>query len=188
MTPIMSDQDVNDLLAFFAESLKTILGDQLLGLYLTGSLTYGDLTVEAMISIFLPYSTRFCPARTSTGSNGCMPTLPAVIRCGQSGSRVHMSPRRCWAACTPQGHRGRTSTKGGFGIRILYMAMSGSSTFMRSTNAEFPWSVLIQKSLSVQLISVMSERPQKEICLRSGNRSYGISSFLRTATTKRTPF
>ena len=42
MTPIMSDQDVNDLLAFFAESLKTILGDQLLGLYLTGSLTYGD--------------------------------------------------------------------------------------------------------------------------------------------------
>ena len=39
---IISDQDVNDLLAFFAESLKAFLGDQLFGLYLTGSLTYGD--------------------------------------------------------------------------------------------------------------------------------------------------
>jgi predicted nucleotidyltransferase len=37
----MSNQDVNDLLAFLAESLKAILGDQLFGLYLTGSLTYG---------------------------------------------------------------------------------------------------------------------------------------------------
>jgi hypothetical protein len=38
----MSDQDVNDLLAFFAKSLKAILGEQLFGLYLTGSLTYDD--------------------------------------------------------------------------------------------------------------------------------------------------
>lgn len=34
--------DVNDLLAMLAADLNDLLGDQLVGIYLTGSLTYGD--------------------------------------------------------------------------------------------------------------------------------------------------
>jgi hypothetical protein len=34
--------DVNDILAMVSENLKEIFGDQLVGVYLTGSLTYGD--------------------------------------------------------------------------------------------------------------------------------------------------
>lgn len=34
--------DINDLLVLLSESLKEILGNQLVGLYLTGSLSYGD--------------------------------------------------------------------------------------------------------------------------------------------------
>jgi hypothetical protein len=39
---ITAYQDVNNVLALLAESLTEILADQLVGLYLTGSLTYGD--------------------------------------------------------------------------------------------------------------------------------------------------
>jgi predicted nucleotidyltransferase len=39
MTPY---KDINSLLLLLAESLQEILSEQLLGLYLTGSLTYGD--------------------------------------------------------------------------------------------------------------------------------------------------
>jgi hypothetical protein len=35
-------QDINDILTMLSEGLKDILGDQLIGVYLTGSLTYGD--------------------------------------------------------------------------------------------------------------------------------------------------
>lgn len=35
-------QDVNDILALLAQGLTKVFGDQLIGLLLTGSLTYGD--------------------------------------------------------------------------------------------------------------------------------------------------
>lgn len=35
-------RDVNDILAMLSEGLENILGDMLIGVYLTGSLTYGD--------------------------------------------------------------------------------------------------------------------------------------------------
>ena len=35
-------RDINDILVWLARGLEDILGDQLIGLYLTGSLTYGD--------------------------------------------------------------------------------------------------------------------------------------------------
>ena len=34
--------DINDLLSFWLEGVKTALGDKVIGAYLTGSLTYGD--------------------------------------------------------------------------------------------------------------------------------------------------
>lgn len=39
-------QDINDLLAGWTESVKNILGENVVGLYLSGSLTYGDFLPE----------------------------------------------------------------------------------------------------------------------------------------------
>jgi len=39
-------QDINDVIVLFLEELKKYLGDNLMGLYLTGSLSYGDFVRE----------------------------------------------------------------------------------------------------------------------------------------------
>lgn len=39
-------QDINDLLADWTESVKNVLGENVVGLYLSGSLTYGDFVPE----------------------------------------------------------------------------------------------------------------------------------------------
>jgi predicted nucleotidyltransferase len=50
---LTAHQDVNDLLVLFTERLSSLLGDQLVGLYLTGSLTYGDFDPESSDIDFL---------------------------------------------------------------------------------------------------------------------------------------
>lgn len=43
---LTSYQDINDLIIFFSEKLKSILNDNLLGFYLTGSLSYNDFVLN----------------------------------------------------------------------------------------------------------------------------------------------
>src|SRR3990167_7541115 len=51
-------QDVNHVLILLSDNLEKILGDQLVGLYLTGSLTYGDFDRESSDIDFLAVLTR----------------------------------------------------------------------------------------------------------------------------------
>lgn len=46
-------QDINDVLVLLSQDTQEILGDNLVGLYLTGSLTYGDFNLESSDIDFL---------------------------------------------------------------------------------------------------------------------------------------
>jgi hypothetical protein len=185
-TDITPHDDINAILNELAVNLRRILGPQLFGLYLTGSLTYCDIDRGSSDIDFLAILGKALTAEQ-------LDLIKQVH--GRIGERYPLWAERIEGSyitsdmlgyVEPPPVPGHTSMMERFGIPTLAMVMNGCSISMCFASAASLWSARNRRRSCRRSTLRLCARPHDEICSTSGSPSCRTWLIWQTAIVKPT--